>query len=41
MSRFCYSGVCSNGGGDDLAPAIDLSGKDYTRVKDGGGEECV
>ncbi|KAH0854112.1 LOW QUALITY PROTEIN: hypothetical protein HID58_092590 [Brassica napus] len=38
-SRLCYSGVCSNGGGDDLAPAIDLSGKDYTRVKDGGGEE--
>ncbi|KAH0901870.1 LOW QUALITY PROTEIN: hypothetical protein HID58_041373, partial [Brassica napus] len=38
--RCCYSGVCSNGGGDDLAPAIDLAGKDYTRVKDGGGEEC-
>ena len=41
MSRCCYSGVCSNGGGDDLAPAIDLAGKDYTRVKNGGGEECV
>ena len=39
LSRLWYSGVCSNGGGDDLAPAIDLSGKDYTRVKDGGGEE--
>jgi len=39
VSRLCYSGVCSNGGGDDLAPAIDLSGKDYTRVNDGGDEE--
>ncbi|CAF2038192.1 BnaA09g08820D [Brassica napus] len=41
VSRGCYSGVCSNGGGDDLAPAIDLAGKDFSRVQDGGGEECV
>ncbi|KAH0911893.1 LOW QUALITY PROTEIN: hypothetical protein HID58_035214, partial [Brassica napus] len=39
LSRLWYSGVCSNGGGDDLALAIDLSGKDYTRVKDGGSED--
>ncbi|CDY15858.1 BnaA04g12530D [Brassica napus] len=41
VSRGCYSGLCSNGGGDDLAPAIDLAGKDFSRVQDGGGEECV
>ncbi|KAH0927866.1 LOW QUALITY PROTEIN: hypothetical protein HID58_020122, partial [Brassica napus] len=36
VRRGCYSGVCSNGGGDDLAPAIDLAGKDLSRVQDGG-----
>ncbi|KAH0850362.1 hypothetical protein HID58_095604, partial [Brassica napus] len=29
------SGVCSNGGGCDLATAIDLSDKDNTRVTHG------
>ena len=33
--------MCSNGGGDDLAPAIDLSSKDDTRINYGYGEECV
>ncbi|KAH0879234.1 hypothetical protein HID58_066628 [Brassica napus] len=40
VSRGCYSGVCSNGGGDDLAPAIDLAGKDFSGVQDGGDGEC-
>lgn len=41
MRRLCFSGVCLNGGGCDLAPAIDLSGKDNTRVKHGCGLEGV
>ncbi|KAG5407696.1 hypothetical protein IGI04_013815 [Brassica rapa subsp. trilocularis] len=41
MRRSCFSGVCSNDGGYDLAPAIDLSGKDNTRVKHSSGEEGV
>ncbi|CAN7011740.1 unnamed protein product, partial [Brassica rapa subsp. trilocularis] len=35
------SGVCSNGGGCDLATAIDLSDKDNTRVTHGCGQEGV
>ncbi|KAF3499262.1 hypothetical protein F2Q69_00039361 [Brassica cretica] len=43
--RCCYSGVCSNGGGDDLAPAIDLAVAGETRPfsdvsAPGGGDVC-